>query len=52
MSAGSNDIECPFCHLKEFDLVGLKEHFEFGWCEIYIKIPYQHLGIRPIKGGE
>lgn len=26
---------CPFCDEGDFDLVGLKMHFENGWCEVY-----------------
>lgn len=31
-------IQCPFCHEKDFDLLGLKYHLELGWCEIYTKL--------------
>lgn len=27
--------ECPFCNEENFDLAGLKNHFEKGYCEIY-----------------
>jgi len=27
--------ECPFCHEKDFDLIGLKYHFEMGYCDVY-----------------
>ena len=30
-----NDVVCPFCSDREFDLEGLKTHFENGWCEKY-----------------
>ncbi len=23
------DVECPFCHEKDFDLVGLKDHLKY-----------------------
>lgn len=26
---------CPFCMTGEFDLVGLKMHLSYGWCEAY-----------------
>jgi hypothetical protein len=29
------DIICPFCHEKDFDLIGLKYHFEMGYCKEY-----------------
>lgn len=29
----SQDIVCPFCGEKSFDLVGLKFHLISGWCE-------------------
>jgi len=29
------DINCPFCGESEFDLIGLKSHFENGDCEKY-----------------
>jgi len=28
-------ITCPFCGESEFDLIGLKSHFENGDCEKY-----------------
>ena len=31
-------IECPFCHEKEFDLIGLKIHISKDYCQIYPKI--------------
>lgn len=30
-----SDIVCPFCQQKDFDLIGLKHHFEMGYCEAY-----------------
>ena len=27
-----NQVICPFCGEKDFDLIGLKTHFERGWC--------------------
>ena len=27
-----NQVICPFCGEKGFDLIGLKTHFERGWC--------------------
>lgn len=29
------DGVCPFCGERDFDLVGLKGHFEKGYCGIY-----------------
>lgn len=31
-----NDIVCPFCDEKDFDLVGLKAHLQ-RWCEAFDK---------------
>jgi len=28
-------IKCPFCKEEDFDLIGLKHHFESGSCVIY-----------------
>lgn len=28
-------VSCPFCDEEDFDLIGLKEHFEKGYCDIY-----------------
>ena len=28
-------IVCPFCQTGEYDLVGLKNHYERGWCDEY-----------------
>ncbi|HDY67618.1 hypothetical protein LCGC14_2829300 [marine sediment metagenome] len=30
-----DDVVCPFCSEKGFDLEGLKTHYELGWCEKY-----------------
>ncbi len=29
------DIICPFCQETDFDLVGLKGHYEYGDCDQY-----------------
>ena len=31
-------IECPFCKDSGFDLIGLKAHFENGFCAEYTHI--------------
>ena len=31
----SEDIICPFCHIENFDLIGLKSHLLRGDCEIF-----------------
>jgi hypothetical protein len=31
----ASDIICPFCKEKDFDLIGLKYHFEMGYCTVY-----------------
>lgn len=28
-------LKCPFCHEVGFDAVGLKGHFEDGYCNVY-----------------
>lgn len=28
-------IECPFCKEPDFDLIGLRSHFESGYCDVY-----------------
>ena len=28
-------VSCPFCEEEDFDLSGLKYHFEQGYCEVY-----------------
>jgi hypothetical protein len=30
-----DDVQCPFCKEKGFDLPGLKRHFVSGWCPVY-----------------
>lgn len=40
MTAPDNPMElisCPFCHEKDFDLIGLKHHFLRGHCEEFEK---------------
>lgn len=29
------DVTCPFCGESGFDLIGLKNHFDRGWCEVF-----------------
>lgn len=31
----SDYIKCPFCGEDDFDLIGLKNHFERGHCDVY-----------------
>lgn len=31
----SSDVICPFCNEGDFDLIGLKYHYEMGYCESY-----------------
>ena len=31
-------LTCPFCKETDFDAIGLKMHFERGWCEEYNNI--------------
>ena len=28
-------VSCPFCKSENYDLVGLKQHFEKGYCDVY-----------------
>lgn len=28
-------VKCPFCQDDDFDLIGLKMHLTFGWCDVY-----------------
>lgn len=28
-------ISCPFCGEDDFDLLGLKHHLSYGWCDVY-----------------
>lgn len=30
-------IQCPFCKETDFDLIGLKHHYESGYCEEFNK---------------
>ena len=39
----ANLINCPFCHEPDFDLVGLKHHFEKGYCDIYNNTDFYHV---------
>lgn len=27
--------QCPFCKETDFDLVGLKHHFDNGYCDVF-----------------
>ena len=38
MSDHDDYISCPFCKEKDFDLSGLKLHFEKGYCDIYNEV--------------
>ena len=38
VAALSAAIKCPFCNTPDFDKIGLKHHFEMGWCEVYEKV--------------
>jgi hypothetical protein len=35
MIAYEESVECPFCHERDFDLIGLKHHFH--GCLFYLK---------------
>jgi len=32
-------INCPFCNEPGFDFIGLKDHFEAGFCSVYNDTP-------------
>ena len=34
----NDEVSCPFCGEKGFDLIGLKSHFTNGDCEKYNEI--------------
>ena len=36
----NTDVTCPFCGEKDFDLIGLKIHYERGYCDEYEDIPW------------
>ena len=38
-----NLVNCPFCGEEEFDLMGLKNHFESGSCDVYNVIDISQL---------
>ena len=31
----SEYITCPFCNEEDFDLIGLKDHFVKGYCDVF-----------------
>jgi len=31
----NNYVICPFCKEDDFDLIGLKHHYEQGHCDVY-----------------
>ena len=30
---GGTEVICPFCKSGDFDLIGLRGHYDLGWCE-------------------
>jgi hypothetical protein len=32
-------VSCPFCQETDFDLIGLKHHFQAGHCDVWNEIP-------------
>lgn len=32
------NVTCPFCKEKDFDLYGLQSHLERMWCDVYGKV--------------
>lgn len=28
-------FQCPFCKEQDFDLIGLKSHLVYGWCDVF-----------------
>lgn len=43
---------CPFCGEGDFDLTGLKMHFENGWCEAYTRTPVSHFHVAKYAEGK
>jgi hypothetical protein len=47
------DGVCPFCgegkgtDIFQFDLPGLKNHFERGWCEVYNEVSWENPSGKP-----
>ena len=31
-------VVCPFCKDRDFDMIGLKGHLEYGDCEVFEKV--------------
>jgi hypothetical protein len=34
-----SDYICPFCNQDNFDLIGLKDHFTSGYCDVFNDLP-------------
>ena len=39
MGQDNQDVICPFCGEGDFDLIGIKNHFLRGHCDIYNDTP-------------
>jgi hypothetical protein len=35
-----SDLTCPFCNETAFDAIGLKQHFQRGWCDVFNETPH------------
>ena len=35
------EVICPFCKSTGFDLIGLRRHYDLGWCETLNNTPLQ-----------
>lgn len=36
---GDTGVACPFCGEQDFDLIGLRAHYDRGWCPEYEGVP-------------
>lgn len=43
------ETNCPFCKETDFDLVGLKIHFEMGYCEKFTDCPMDYSSQRSME---
>jgi hypothetical protein len=50
MEQMDQDIICPFCGEKDFDLVGLKIHIVMGWCDVYNLTELKDMAVAKAEG--
>lgn len=46
MSDDQKYVDCPFCQITTFDLIGLKRHFQNGHCDVFNDTPFDDDGER------